>query len=127
MRHHGRAEQSASRLRARRHDARPAATLLRALARALTCRLHLSPPPVSPSAGEPKMIYLVSSLTITQTIITDCSFVSSLVIAAAYERKFRKQLITKILYPQAPRTHCTCMCLCPVSYTHLTLPTKRIV
>ena len=34
--------------------------------------------------GEPKMIYLVSAASITQTIITDCSFVSSLVIAAAY-------------------------------------------
>jgi len=50
--------------------------------------------------GEPKMIYLVSSYSITQTIITDCSFVSSLVIAAAYERKFRKQLITRIIFPQ---------------------------
>jgi len=34
--------------------------------------------------GEPRMIYLVSPLSITQTVITDCSFVSSLVIAAAY-------------------------------------------
>ena len=50
--------------------------------------------------GEPKMIFLVSALTITQTIITDCSFVSSLVIAAAHERRFRKQLITNIIYPQ---------------------------
>ena len=50
--------------------------------------------------GDPKMIYLVSSLSITQTIITDCSFVSSLVIAAAYERRHGKQLITKIIYPQ---------------------------
>jgi len=50
--------------------------------------------------GEPRMIYLVSPLTITQTIITDCSFVSSLVIAASFERRFRTQLVTAILYPQ---------------------------
>ena len=50
--------------------------------------------------GEPKMIHLVSSMSITQTIITDCSFVSSLVIAAAYERRQGKQLITNIIYPQ---------------------------
>ena len=50
--------------------------------------------------GEPRMIYLVSSLSITQTIITDCSFVSSLVIAAAYERRHGKQLITNIIFPQ---------------------------
>ena len=53
-----------------------------------------------PGAAEPKMIYLVSSMSITQTIITDCSFVSSLVIAAAYERRHGKQLITNIIFPQ---------------------------
>lgn len=56
--------------------------------------------PASFMRGEPTMIFLVSPLTITQTIITDCSFVSSLVIAAAYERKFRRKLITAILHPQ---------------------------
>jgi len=53
--------------------------------------------------GEPTMIYLISSLSITQTIITDCSFVSSLVIAAAYERRHGKQLITNIIWPQDSR------------------------
>lgn len=53
--------------------------------------------------GEAKMIYLVSALSITQTIITDCSFVSSLVIAAAYERRHGKQLLTHIIYPQDRR------------------------
>ncbi|CAB4027580.1 Calpain-7, partial, partial [Paramuricea clavata] len=49
---------------------------------------------------DPKMIYAVSSLSIRQTVVTDCSFVASLAISAAYERKFRKRVITKIIYPQ---------------------------
>ncbi|XP_046839580.1 calpain-7-like isoform X2 [Xenia sp. Carnegie-2017] len=48
----------------------------------------------------PKMIYAISSLSIRQTVVTDCSFVASLAISAAYERKFRKRIITKIIYPQ---------------------------
>ena len=35
-----------------------------------------------------------------QELVTDCSFVSSLCIAAAYERKFKRQLITNIIFPQ---------------------------
>lgn len=42
----------------------------------------------------------VSPYRIRQQYITDCSFVASLCICAAYERRFRKRLITSILYPQ---------------------------
>lgn len=40
----------------------------------------------------PKMIYLISSTSIVQETVTDCSFVASLCITAAYERKFKKRV-----------------------------------
>jgi len=46
------------------------------------------------------MIEQVSPYTITQDLVGDCSFVSSLCVAAQYERMFRRKLVTGIVYPQ---------------------------
>ncbi|KAI9341800.1 hypothetical protein DFJ73DRAFT_843383 [Zopfochytrium polystomum] len=48
----------------------------------------------------PHMIYLVSGSVLIQDVVTDCSFVASLCVSAAYERRFRTQLITSCIYPQ---------------------------
>ncbi|KAI8979256.1 hypothetical protein BDF20DRAFT_868518 [Mycotypha africana] len=48
----------------------------------------------------PQLICLISSTSIIQDIVTDCSFVASLCVAAAYEQKFKRQLITSCIYPQ---------------------------
>jgi calpain-7 len=48
----------------------------------------------------PRMIVNVSPYSIRQTLIGDCSFVSSLAICAYYETTFQKKLITKIIYPK---------------------------
>ncbi|OZJ03292.1 hypothetical protein BZG36_02273 [Bifiguratus adelaidae] len=49
---------------------------------------------------KPEMIELVSSTSIVQDIVTDCSFVASLCVSAAYENRFKKQLITACIFPQ---------------------------
>lgn len=50
--------------------------------------------------GKPVMIQAVDPLSIRQHLVSDCSFVCSLCIAAAFEAKFKKRLITSIIYPQ---------------------------
>lgn len=48
----------------------------------------------------PIMIQSISPYSIRQNYVTDCSFIASLCICAAYERRFRRRLITSIIYPQ---------------------------
>jgi calpain-7 len=47
----------------------------------------------------------ISPLAITQSVVGDCSFLSSLSVCAEWERRFHKPLITALLYPQHPSTH----------------------
>lgn len=44
----------------------------------------------------------VSPYNIRQYGVTDCSFIASLCICAAYERRFQKSLVSPIVYPQTP-------------------------
>jgi calpain-7 len=49
---------------------------------------------------KPVMIQSIDPLSIQQHFVSDCSFVCSLCIASAYEAKFKKRLITSIIFPQ---------------------------
>mmetsp|Transcript_457 Transcript_457/g.1167 ORF Transcript_457/g.1167 Transcript_457/m.1167 type:complete len:935 (-) Transcript_457:685-3489(-) len=46
------------------------------------------------------MISQINPYTIRQQYVTDCSFIASLCICALFEKRFRKRLITSIIYPQ---------------------------
>ncbi|KAG0314384.1 calpain 7 [Dissophora globulifera] len=55
---------------------------------------------VSEIMENPKMICLVSSRSIVQDFVTDCSFVASLCVSASYERRWKKRLIRACIYPK---------------------------
>ena len=48
----------------------------------------------------PTMIRSVNPFSIRQKYVTDCSFIASLCICAAFEKRFRRRVITSIIYPQ---------------------------
>jgi len=49
---------------------------------------------------QPIMIKSITPYSIRQQCVTDCSFIASLCICAAFERKFHKNLVTSLIYPQ---------------------------
>lgn len=55
---------------------------------------------VSELSQHPVMIETISAFSIRQTVVSDCSFVASLAICSSYEKKFRKKVITRCIYPQ---------------------------
>jgi calpain-7 len=44
---------------------------------------------------KPTLMMLISSFSVKQTCISDCSFVASLTVCAQYERKFNKRILSK--------------------------------
>lgn len=48
----------------------------------------------------PVMIRSINPYSIRQQYVTDCSFIASLCICALFEKRFRKRLITSIVFPQ---------------------------
>lgn len=49
----------------------------------------------------PALVKTITPYSINQQYVTDCSFIASLCICAAYERRFKKRLVTSIIYPQS--------------------------
>ncbi|KAI8834306.1 hypothetical protein BC829DRAFT_422277 [Chytridium lagenaria] len=72
-------------------------------------KLELSPKQLTNFGGwkrphefmkSPRVVRVISCNNICQDVVTDCSFVASLCVSAAYELRFKKQLITNCIFPQ---------------------------
>lgn len=58
---------------------------------------------VTSTLEKPVMIRsVITPYAIAQKFVTDCSFIASLCICAAYERKFNRKLVSSLIYPQGP-------------------------
>ena len=49
----------------------------------------------------PELVRAITPYSIKQQYVTDCSFIASLCICASYERRFKKRLVTSIIYPRS--------------------------
>ena len=54
-----------------------------------------------PDGNNPVIYHQVNPRHVTQTCVSDCSFVSAMILSAGFERKFNKKLITCSIFPQA--------------------------
>lgn len=57
---------------------------------------------ITKSVHTPVMVKAITPYTIRQKYVTDCSFIASLCICAAFERRFGRGLVTSLIYPQTP-------------------------
>ena len=56
-----------------------------------------------PTGASLDMIRKIEPYKIKQHLVQDCSFIGSLCICAEYERRFKRRLVTSIIYPQDAR------------------------
>jgi hypothetical protein len=64
------------------------------------------------------VIVEINAFSVTQRLVPNCSFVSSLCCGAAYERRFKRPLLTARLFPQDSKGQVgrSAFCFCRTSF-----------
>eukprot|EP00048_Salpingoeca_helianthica_P009240 m.132646 g.132646 ORF g.132646 m.132646 type:complete len:1072 (-) comp14815_c0_seq1:35-3250(-) len=78
----------------------PAGLLALAPKQRTTLARWVRPQDLCPS---PKIVDHVSSACVCQTVVSDCSLISSLAICADYEKRFARRIVTNCIFPQDSR------------------------